>query len=477
MAIKASCTVTLSCYRDTQSVTRYYKLQSSTTSAPSKPTTKPPSGWSDSEPSYTSGNTNTLYFCDLTVFSDGTWSYSTVSKSSSYEAAKEAYNKAQNAQNSANNANNKVDNLEIGGRNLLLGTGTASGDVLDGAGNKVENLDLYNGISGVKTNASWQERYMNLKAVASRGGFNIGDNLVASVYIKSDSNITCDVGFFRSTGTGSMLGSTKTYTSVTITPEWKQYWFPFVADEGSLNRTDTRIEINKSTGDNYIYWAGWKLEKGNKATDWSPAPEDQENIITSDIAPTDTSKMWFDTTSNLLKHWDGETWEVTNDYANDLNDTRIEITNEYNTAIEQLKKSITLLVDELQTKTSDNSQTVSRLASQIQQNSTSISQVITETNSITNKLSGLSTKEEISKWARFYGEGADAILELGSSNSPFAVKLSNTELGFYQNNVRIAYLSNQMLNISQAVVLSKLKFSHFEMNDIEVNGYFHLILK
>lgn len=101
MAVKASATITLSCYRDTQSVTRYYKLQSSTASTPSKPTTKPPSGWTDAEPSYTSGSTNTLYFCDLSVFSDGTWSYSTVSKSSSYEAAKEAYNKAVNAQSTA----------------------------------------------------------------------------------------------------------------------------------------------------------------------------------------------------------------------------------------------------------------------------------------------------------------------------------------------------------------------------------------
>lgn len=109
MAVKASCTVTLSCYRDTQSVTRYYKLQPSTAAAPSKPTVKPPTDWTDAEPSYSGGNTNTLYFCDLTVFSDGTWAYSTVSKSSSYEAAKEAWNKAQNAQNTANGAIASVD--------------------------------------------------------------------------------------------------------------------------------------------------------------------------------------------------------------------------------------------------------------------------------------------------------------------------------------------------------------------------------
>ena len=75
---------------------RYYLLQASNLSAPSKPTRNPPGGsWSETEPSYTSGSTNTLYFVDLTVYSDGTWAYSSVSKSSAYEAAKEAYNKAQ----------------------------------------------------------------------------------------------------------------------------------------------------------------------------------------------------------------------------------------------------------------------------------------------------------------------------------------------------------------------------------------------
>ena len=81
---------------DVTATCRYYLLQASTLSPPDKPTKKPPGGsWSDTEPSYTSGSTNTLYFVDLTVFSDGTWSYSAVSKSSAYEAAKEAYNKAQ----------------------------------------------------------------------------------------------------------------------------------------------------------------------------------------------------------------------------------------------------------------------------------------------------------------------------------------------------------------------------------------------
>lgn len=110
MAVKGSATVTLSQYRDTESVTRYYKLQLSSLAAPDKPTNvKPnetPAGWSKSEPAC--DITMTLYTVDVTVFSDGTTHVSDVSKSTSYEAAKEAYNKASQAQSTANEAKTEI---------------------------------------------------------------------------------------------------------------------------------------------------------------------------------------------------------------------------------------------------------------------------------------------------------------------------------------------------------------------------------
>lgn len=112
MAVKGSATVTLSQYRDTESVTRYYKLQSSSLAAPDKPTNvKPnetPAGWAKAEPAC--DITKTLYTCDVTVFSDKTTHVSDVSKSTSYEAAKEAWNKANNAQGTANEAAKTADN-------------------------------------------------------------------------------------------------------------------------------------------------------------------------------------------------------------------------------------------------------------------------------------------------------------------------------------------------------------------------------
>lgn len=120
-SIIASCMVTLSMARDIKAAYRFYRLQSSTAAVPSKPTSidpLPPSGWSDTEPSYTEGSTYTLYTVDLTVFSDDTFSYSPVSISSSYEAAKQAYNKALAAENEAK--------LAAVASDLIVGTQTGT---------------------------------------------------------------------------------------------------------------------------------------------------------------------------------------------------------------------------------------------------------------------------------------------------------------------------------------------------------------
>ncbi len=98
MAVKATGQITLSSVVDVYATYRYYLLQSSTAAKPAQPTTFPPASiWSDTEPRYTDGSTNSLYTVDCTLFSDDSFLYSLVSLSSSYEAAKAAYNKATNA--------------------------------------------------------------------------------------------------------------------------------------------------------------------------------------------------------------------------------------------------------------------------------------------------------------------------------------------------------------------------------------------
>lgn len=115
MAVKARTTITVTVERDIQAVYWFYLLQSSTAYAPVKPTISPStlvanSNWTMSEPAYTEGSTNSLYIVEGTIFTDGTWAYSEVSLSSSYEAAKLAYNKAVTAGQAAAEADDTANN-------------------------------------------------------------------------------------------------------------------------------------------------------------------------------------------------------------------------------------------------------------------------------------------------------------------------------------------------------------------------------
>lgn len=72
---------------------RYYLLQSSILPIPEKPTTyPPPSTWTTTEPVYSHSNddSDSLYFVICTVYTNGEFKYSDVSKSSTYEGIRNA---------------------------------------------------------------------------------------------------------------------------------------------------------------------------------------------------------------------------------------------------------------------------------------------------------------------------------------------------------------------------------------------------
>lgn len=245
MAVKAKAEITLSRIVDIKSVTRYYLLQSSTASAPSKPTANPPGGnWVKAEPSYTSGSTNTLYFVDLTVMTNDTFSYSEVSKSSSYEAAKAAWNKAQNAQDS-------IDDLEIGGRNLLIGTGNSVIHTGTGSTNQSTQLykmsDYYNSISslaGKQLTLSFE-----WETTATSGKFIV---------------LTNDTPWSDMSGWIVPSSSNKSGKSI----------YTFVCDSGFDTGAYTGIKVRSDNLTGTVTIKNAMLEFSNKASSWQPAPED-----------------------------------------------------------------------------------------------------------------------------------------------------------------------------------------------------------
>ena len=116
-----------------ENTTRYYMLD---LSSPAKPTVNPPpSQWGTTEPTYTPGNEENLYFTDCTEFSDGTFAYSDISLSSSYAAAKAAYEEASTARSEIVQLADKISlsvETKNGKASIVIGTdGTGKAGEID----------------------------------------------------------------------------------------------------------------------------------------------------------------------------------------------------------------------------------------------------------------------------------------------------------------------------------------------------------
>lgn len=276
MAVKASSNITLYHVIDVASVTIYYLLQSSTANPPAKPTTDNPGGnWSNTEPPYTEGSTNTLYTVTKTKFSDGTFEYTPVSKSSSYEAAKNAYNKATNADTNANTALNTINNLQIGGRNYILKSNTfTSGGGADygtSSTSKTIHPSIENGLWKIvvdtPTNSNWLSwSHVNI----IEDNFKENDKFVFSFDIKSDDAINTTppkiyfkngMGYYKMTGT--------------VSSKWSRVYY--IGSWKDTNSIDFHLGWNGLQGTYYI--RKLKFEAGTKPSDWTPAPEDIDEAI------------------------------------------------------------------------------------------------------------------------------------------------------------------------------------------------------
>lgn len=79
-----------------------------------------------------------------------------------------------------------------------------------------------------------------------------------------------------------------------------------------------------------------------------------------------------------------------------------------------------------------------------------------QTTSLEEKVTSNQTLLE--EYIRFQG----ALIELGRVGNDFTAQLSNTELAFLQNNVKIAYINNNKMNITDAEVKNKLSIGNFD---------------
>lgn len=193
-------------------------------------------------------------------------------------------------------------------------------------------------------------------------------------------------------------------TSIEATTEWHKYVITFVAENNSL------AFLFQSVGTYYIYHP--KLEIGNQATDWTPAPEDMDESIEDakaevNEAVNSTNERVSKAESLIQQLSDCISLLVTDENGESLmtqtEDGWTFCMQETNDAVSDIQSSLA----ELQTLTGNTSDTVGLLEKAVENNSATLEYV------------NISTYDD------------QPCIELGESDTSFKLLITNTDIRFW----------------------------------------------
>lgn len=178
-----------------------------------------------------------------------------------------------------------VNAVEIGGRNLLY---DSTGNIKNGwSGNTVVNVG--GGISGnslavSRTGYSGNARYFGISKRHFLTDFNVGTSYTLSAWIKVRSDVGLDAsGYvmarFRSADDKKLYALSLTVSSQTEKDKWIYYEKTWTINDSDIAKLEcVALALDKN---GMIEACNIKLEKGTKATDWSPAAEEDTEQIAS----------------------------------------------------------------------------------------------------------------------------------------------------------------------------------------------------
>lgn len=178
-----------------------------------------------------------------------------------------------------------VNAVEIGGRNLLY---DSTGNIKDGwSGNTVVNVG--GGISGnslsvSRTGYSGNARYFGISKRHFLTDFNVGTSYTLSAWIKVRSDVGLDAsGYvmarFRSADDKKLYALSLTVGVDTVKDKWLYYEKTWTINDSDIAKLEcVALALDKN---GMIEACNIKLEKGTKATDWSPAVEENTERIAS----------------------------------------------------------------------------------------------------------------------------------------------------------------------------------------------------
>lgn len=230
---------------------------------------------------------------------------------------------------------NAVNNISVGGRNLYTGTSDFSNVP---GGNTWINLDrwtLYNttiGYPGIKKDACYHSKGYGLYQEVY---LPIGTYTLSAYLSKSHDSPDFDVRMYVKSDSSSVEATNNgILVTNTLTVQYVRYAQTFTVTRAGIAWARFEKASGSDSDAGGIFWVtALKLEKGNKATDWSPAPEDLQADATNK-ANTALSESKKYTDAQLKITSDSITSTVSKTYAtkSDLSTTNSNVTKAQSTA-------------------------------------------------------------------------------------------------------------------------------------------------
>lgn len=382
---------------------------------------------------------------------------------SANSAANTANTNANTAVNTANTALSTANNIQVGGRNLILNSDFSNGFT---NWNKSSHYNLLSNVC-LSKNAIYADYSSGTSSVftdVTQPVNNVKPNMKYTISLYSSGDI--HIYFVERKADGS---NTATYTD--------NGWFPASSDINTFVKSSHTFitQSDTSQGTFYIRVHGTKkgkvamvkLEEGNKATDWTPSPEDTDSAIASVKTVTETNTTSISAiqgqistliSNTTITNTDGTTTQLKDAYngtVNTINSMKTSI-GELTTDIDANTKDITSVTSRtstLETNLSSISATLSSTKSTVDTHTTQIS---TANTNITTALNNASSAVSTANTANTTANSAKTTATTASTNASNAVTTansasSNASTALTNSNTAISTANTASTNASNAV--------------------------
>lgn len=155
----------------------------------------------------------------------------------------------------------EFSDLQIGGRNLLLNTADLTKWTCEEKTTVAKDVDGYFKVLTTK-NTSWFSIYQTVTAVSA------GQTYMLSGYNKKGTKAGYVVIRYYKSGTANILLQQNVLEG--------RFTIKFTLPAGADSKITVYLGLQPTVSGDYTYFKLPKLEFGNKATDWTPAPEDTD---------------------------------------------------------------------------------------------------------------------------------------------------------------------------------------------------------